>query len=139
MLCGEHDGPFMKSYFTLLLLLPLALTSCQTSGITQPGAVEHVVLAWQKKPGDLADRARLIQAGKELKAGIPELQSLAVGSVLMSERPIVDDSFDVAFVMRFKSQADLATYEKHPVHVKKVTEVLKPLTSKVVVHDFITE
>jgi hypothetical protein len=101
--------------------------------------VEHVVLAWLKVPGGTVDRERLVAAGKELKAGIPEMQSLAVGKVLPSERAIVDDSFDVAFVMRFKTVADLKTYETHPLHVKVVKEVLKPLTSKIVVHDFVTE
>jgi hypothetical protein len=127
----------MKSLFALMLL-PYVLSSCVSGGGTKAEVV-HVVLAWQKKPGDKVDREKLIQAAKELKADIQVMQGLAVGAVLPSERPIVDDSFDVAFVMRFKNQGDLAAYEKHPVHVQKVTEVLKPLTSKVVVHDFITE
>jgi hypothetical protein len=122
----------------LALTAGLALSSCQTA-ITPPGKVEHVVLAWLKKPGDAAARARLIAAGKALKAGIPELKQLAVGQVLPSDRPVVDDSFDVAFVMRFDSKADLAAYEKHPVHSKAVTEILKPLTAKILVHDFVTE
>jgi hypothetical protein len=124
----------------LLATALLGLTSCQALRHTVPaGAVEHIVLAWQKKPGDAADRARLIAVTKELKAKIPELKHLSVGSVLPSERPVVDDSFDIAFVMRFASQADLKTYEQHPLHTQLVKDVIKPLTAKIVVHDFVTE
>jgi hypothetical protein len=51
----------------------------------------------------------------------------------------VDDSFDVGLVMRFANQADLSAYEKHPMHVKAVNEVLKPLAAKLLVYDVITD
>ena len=97
------------------------------------------MLAWLKKPGDAIDRAKIVAAAKELKAGIPQLKALSVGQALPSERPIVDDSFDVALAMRFNTKEDMQAYEKHPVHVKAVKEVLQPLTSKVVVYDFVSE
>jgi hypothetical protein len=122
----------------LTLFATALLCSCQTT-TTAPGAIEHVVLAWQKKPGDAADRAKLVDVTKQLKAGIPQLKHLSVGRVLPSDRPVVDDSFDVAFVMRFSSAADLKTYEQHPLHTQLVKDVIKPLTSKIVVHDFVTE
>jgi hypothetical protein len=116
------------------------LSSCSALPTkSAPGKVEHIVLAWLKNPGDKADRARLIAAAKDLKEGIPEVKALAVGQVLPSERPIVDDSFDVALVMRFDSPQAMHTYEKHPVHVKAVQDMLRPLTSKILVYDFITE
>lgn len=103
------------------------------------GAIEHVVLAWLKKPGNKEDQARIIAAAKSLKADIKEVKALSVGRALPSEREVVDDSFDVALVMRFDSPADLASYEKDPIHVKAVTEILKPLTAKILVHDIVVE
>lgn len=123
----------------LLVVVSLFLSSCASLTAPKPGAVQHVVLAWLKKPGNDADRAKLIEAAKGLKAGIPQVQSLHVGRVVMSDRDVVDDSFDIALVMGFKSKADLDAYEKSPVHVKAVTDTLKPLTSKIVVHDFLDQ
>ena len=81
------------------------------------------------------DRAKIIAAAKALKAQIKEVKSLDVGLAVPSDRPVVDSSFDVGLVMSFACKADLDSYEKNPVHVKAVTEVLKPLTKKIQVYD----
>ena len=99
------------------------------------GKVEHIVLAWLKKPGNAADRAKLIAAAKSLKAQIKEVKSLDAGLAVPSTRPVVDSSFDVGLVMSFDSRADLDSYEKNAVHQKAVAEVLKPLTRKLQVYD----
>jgi hypothetical protein len=39
--------------------------------------------------------------------------------------------------MRFDSVESLRVYETHPVHVKKVEEVLRPLSRKLLVYDVI--
>ena len=103
--------------------------------MAQAGKIEHIVLLWQKKPGDAADRAKLIAAAKSLKAQIKEVKSVDVGLAVPSDRPVVDSSFDVGLVMSFASKADLDSYEKNPVHTKAVTDVLKPLTKKLQVYD----
>lgn len=126
----------------LFVVAALAFSSCTTcpfAGASKPTGIEHVVLAWLKKPGNKTDQARVIAAAKGLKHDIKEVKSLSVGRALPSDRPVVDDSFDVGLVMHFANAADLASYEKNPVHVKAVTEVLKPLTSKIVVHDIMRE
>ncbi|HBE23040.1 MAG TPA: stress protein, partial [Verrucomicrobiales bacterium] len=53
-----------------------------------------------------------------------------------SDRPVVDDSFDVALLVRFTDVAALHAYEADPRHVKEVKEVLLPLTKKIQVYDF---
>jgi len=118
-------------------LAGLALVSCASiSPAPKSGSVDHVVLIWLKRPGNTADRQALRQAADELKA-IPQVKSISHGTALASERPIVDDSFDVGFVMRFDSPADLHAYEMDPRHVAKVNSVLKPLTKKIVVYDVV--
>ena len=114
-----------------------ALVSCASiSPAPKSGSVDHVVLIWLKRPGNTADRQALRQAAEDLKA-LPQVKSISHGTALASDRPIVDDSFDVGFVMRFDSPADLHTYEKHSFHVAKVNSVLKPLTKKIVVYDVV--
>jgi Stress responsive A/B Barrel Domain len=125
-----------------ILALAAFLPSCSTCPLgcgPKKGSIQHVVLTWLKKPGDAAGRAKLVAAAKSLKADISQVKSLAVGQPSMSDRPVVDDSFDVALVMRFDSKADLAAYESSPIHQKAVKEILGPLTQKIVVHDIISE
>ncbi len=117
----------------------LALSSCTTCPFgcktTPKGKIEHVVLVWLKRPGNAADRTTLIATAKKFQAEISQIQHLSVGPAVPSERPIVDDSFDVAFVMRFANKADLDAYEKHPVHVNAVKQTLLPIAKKVLVYD----
>lgn len=121
------------------LFLTLGAFACLIScaAIAPPaasGTVDHVVLMWQKNPGNTADRQTLLAACDELRA-IPGIQSLDTGTALASDRPVVDDSFDVGLVVRFNSEKSLHGYETSPLHLKKVNEVLKPLTRKIVVYD----
>lgn len=122
---------------TLALTATLLLASCAT--IAPPaasGTVDHVVLIWLKRPGNAADRQAILAASNDLRV-IPGIQFLDAGTALASDRPIVDDSFDVGLSMRFDSTKSLRAYEADPLHVKKVTEVLKPLTKKIVVYDIV--
>lgn len=126
---------------TLILsaVITLILSSCTTCPFgcktTAKGKVEHIVLVWLKRPGNAADRATLIATARKFQAEIKQIQHLSVGPAVPSERPIVDDSFDVGFVMRFASKAHMDAYEKHPVHVNAVKQTLMPLAKKVQVYD----
>lgn len=125
----------MKLFFTLLA--PLALVSCAT--LAPPaahGTVDHVVLVWLKRPGNATDRQAVLTAANDLRV-IPGIRFLDTGTALASDRPIVDDSFDIGLTMRFESVKALRAYEGDPRHVKKVTEVLKPLSKKLLVYDII--
>lgn len=101
--------------------------------------LEHVVLVWLKRPGNDQDRATLLALARDLERRIPEIRRLTVGRPLRSLRPIVDDSFDIAFVMRFKDSVQLDSYARNPIHEKAAQEVLMPLARKVVVYDVLAE
>ena len=121
----------------LTLAASLTLISCAT--LAPPaahGTVDHIVLIWQKRPGNAADHQALLAACADLRA-IPGIKFLDAGTALASDRPIVDDSFDVGLTMRFDSVKSLRAYETDPRHLKKVNEVLKPLTKKIVVYDIV--
>ena len=115
----------------------IALSSCAT--IAPPaahGSVDHVVLMWQKRPGNASDRAALLAACTDLRV-IPGIKFLDTGTALASERPVVDDSFDFGLIVRFDSAESLHSYEKNPLHLKKIDQILKPLTRRIQVYDIV--
>ena len=119
----------------LTLATSLSLASCAT--IAPPaakGTVDHVVLIWLKRPGNASDRQAVLSASRDLRV-IPGIKFLDAGTALASDRPVVDDSFDIGLTMRFDSAKSLQAYETSPLHVKKVTEVLKPLSKRILVYD----
>ncbi|MFZ4763323.1 MAG: Dabb family protein [Roseimicrobium sp.] len=127
-----------KATALFAVVLTCVLTSCAQFGV-QPspraGNVEHVVLIWLNEPGNAAHKEQMIAAARAFPQEIPGILAMSIGDAVPSEREVVDDSFDLAFVMRFKDKAALDAYEKHPVHVKAVKEVLAPHVSKLKVYD----
>ena len=121
----KHPAAFLAIAF---------LSSCAAiAPPARPDSVDHVVLVWLKRPGNEADRQQLVEIGKELRA-IPGIQFLDSGTALPSERPTVDDSFDIGYVMRFDSPAALEAYAIHPVHVK-AKDALLSLSDRILVYD----
>ncbi|QDU68408.1 Dabb family protein [Engelhardtia mirabilis] len=129
---------------TLRRLLPaLVLSACLGSCLSPggdsgavDGRVEHVVLCWLAEPASDEARQKVIEASRELTV-IPEVLSITVGTPLASDREVVDDSFDIGLVITFRSAGDLAVYLDHPEHVRRVQEVLGPLTERILVYDII--
>ena len=118
-----------------LAIILAALTSCQTLPSAKSKGVTHVAVFWLKHHGNEADRQTLISASKTLKA-IPGVLSVNIGPVLPSHRAEVDSSGDLVLVMHFPNEKALRQYEKNPVHLNAVKEVLLPLVRKFVVYDF---
>ena len=115
-----------------LLALSLALPA-DANGDSHP--LEHIVIVWLKDPGNLAARERIIEASEALRA-IPGVVSLKSGTMVPSDRPIVDSSFDVALVITLIDASALQAYLAHPLHVTLVEETLKPLVERIRVYDF---
>jgi hypothetical protein len=109
-----------------------------TSGQAADGSVSHVVLCWLKDPGNSADRRALIDAAEELRA-IPGVLAVTVGPPNPSDRSVVDDSFDVGYVIVLESREALAAYLANPTHLKARRELLAPLAEKVVIYDIVQE
>ena len=98
--------------------------------------VVHIVLLWLQQPGNSEQRQQLIAASKTLRT-IPGIQRLQLGETLPGERSIVDDSFDIALVFTFEDAASLRAYLTHPQHRRVVEQDIKPLVSRIRVHDFV--
>jgi hypothetical protein len=67
---------------------------------------------------------------------IPGIVHLDLGGAIPSERPIVDDSFDLGIVMTFKNEIDMNAYLTHPQHKTFVKEYIKGNVEKLLVYDF---
>lgn len=116
-----------------LLLISPAIPVAHANGT--PEAVEHIVVVWLESPGNAEHRQRIITESEVLR-DIPGVTGLRAGEVIQSDRGIVDSSFDVALIVSFTDQAAMEDYLFHPVHVKLVEEILKPLVEKILVYDF---
>ncbi len=121
---------------SLALVFAAILSSCATIAPPAPkGSVDHVVLMWQKNSGNLSDRKQITDAIERLRV-IEGITILDYGTAVASERPVVDDSFDIGLLVRFKNVQALHAYETDPRHVKEVKGILLPLTKKIQVYDF---
>lgn len=115
--------------------LVLSLAACSTAPDRSPKGIDHIVIVWLKRPGNKDDKTRLIATSKEMQGKLPVIRAVSYGSPVASGRPVVDDSFDLAFVMRFDNRKDLADYEGSPVHQRAAREILGPLSRKIVIYD----
>ena len=99
------------------------------------GEIEHTVLVWLKRPGSAKDRRALIRATEDLRASTGLIRSFRSGRPVPSDRPVVDDSFDLAIFMRFADRQALAEFETHPAHQQAKKDILQPLARKVLIYD----
>ncbi len=119
----------------LALVILLGFCGCRSTA-PAPGRVEHLVFCWLKEPGKTEARQQLIDTAKKL-GDLPGVLSIRAGTAVPSARPIVDSTFDVGIVISFDSVASMEAYLVHPRHQEAVKNILKPLTSKVLVYDIV--
>jgi len=95
----------------------------------------HIVIFWTK-PG-IAHAAEELLAGavKYLKP-IPGILHFHVGRMVPSQRPVVDQTYQVALNVVFADKATQDAYQVHPLHVEFVESVFKRVCERVVVYDF---
>ena len=92
----------MKKF--LFLCMALLFMGCQSHRQPDPRIV-HVVLTWLNEPTNEKHRNMVIKASEEFLK-IPGVLDVGVGRPLMSDRDIVDDSFDVGIFLTFKTEED---------------------------------
>ncbi len=121
-----------------MAMLMLVSAHVAEAGDQAKGTVSHVIMVWLKEPGSAKMREQFVNASRELNT-LPGIISRHVGVVLPSDRPIVDDSFDVAVTVTLKDKAAFEAYMDNPKHKQIVDAKLKPLVNKIVAYDFISE
>lgn len=95
----------------------------------------HVVIFWTKPEKPKAADELIAGAHHYLKR-IPGLLQFHVGKMVPSERPVVDQTYQVALNITFPDKKTQDAYQVHPLHLEFVEKVFKPNCSKVLVYDF---
>lgn len=95
----------------------------------------HIVIFWTDPTKPEAAEAVIAGANKHLK-NIPGLTHFHIGKMVGSQRPVVDQTYQVALNTVFASKQAQDEYQVHPEHLKFVAEYVKPLVKKVLVYDF---
>ena len=95
----------------------------------------HIVIFWTK-PGVEDAEQRLIEGLNHYLPDIPGAISMHVGKCAPSDRPVVDQSYQVALNITFKNKIVQDAYQVHPQHVEFVEKVFKETCDRVVVYDF---
>lgn len=95
----------------------------------------HVVVFWTDPAQPNATEELLAGANKHLKP-IPGVLQFHAGKMVGSQRPVVDQSYQVALNLVFPDKKAQDDYQVHPMHVEFVEKVFKRLCKKVVVYDF---
>lgn len=95
----------------------------------------HVVIFWTdpSKPNAADD---LIAGAEQYLRPIPGIVHFHVGKMASSQRPVVDQTYQVGLSITFTTKQAQDDYQVHPSHVRFVEEVFKPVCQKVVVYDF---
>jgi len=95
----------------------------------------HVVIFWtQPEKPNAADE--LIAGANQYLRNVPGIVNFHVGKMVPSQRPVVDQSYQVALSIQFESKAAQDAYQDHPLHLEFVEKSFKPNCAKVVVFDF---
>ncbi|NOQ15816.1 MAG: Dabb family protein [Methyloprofundus sp.] len=124
----------MQKLLQILLLTGLFFTAFGAHSQTDQ-RVSHVVVVWLKEPGNVQMREKFIEASRALET-VPGVISRHVSAVIPSDRPKVDDTFDVAVTVTFKNATALKKYMKSHKHKNMLKDKLKPLVNRVVVYNF---
>lgn len=95
----------------------------------------HIVIFWTDPANPKAADELIAGANQHLRS-IPGILSFHVGKMASSQRPVVDQTYQVALNLTFPDKATQDAYQVHPQHIEFVEKVFKPLCKKVVVYDF---
>ena len=95
----------------------------------------HVVIFWTDPEQPNATQELLDGADQYLKP-IPGVLHFHIGKMATSDRPVVDQSYQVALNIVFPDKKTQDDYQVHPMHVDFIEKVFKRVCKKVVVYDF---
>jgi hypothetical protein len=95
----------------------------------------HVVIFWTK-PENPKAAEELVAGMQHYLKPIPGVLQFHVGRMVPSQRPVVDQSYQVALNVIFPDKQMQDAYQVHPLHLEFVEKVFKPNCAKVIVYDF---
>ena len=121
---------FSKLLLATILLLVFWVSTAQASSAT----VYHTVVFWLKPDTPQATLDAILDSVQSME-DLPMVEAVHVGTPIMSERDVVDDSFSVAFTMTFKDEAALKAYNADPDH-KRSSAMTLPHVVRGIIYDY---
>jgi hypothetical protein len=95
----------------------------------------HVVIFWTDPDQPKAADELIAGATKYLQP-IPGIMHFHIGKMVGSQRPVVDQTYQVALNTLFADKQAQDDYQIHPLHLEFVARCVKPLVKRVTVYDF---
>jgi Stress responsive A/B Barrel Domain len=93
----------------------------------------HHVFFWLKNAKNEADTSALV-AGLETLKAIPGYHTAIIGKPAATNRPVIDTSYDVSWLLLFETAEQEAIYQDHPIHQTFIANCAA-LWERVVVYD----
>lgn len=93
----------------------------------------HHVYFWLKNTGSESDRNKLVEGLKKLSE-VKTIANFHIGKPAATNRDVIERGYAVSWFVQFANDADQASYQTDPVHLKFV-EDCSHLWSKVIVYD----
>lgn len=97
----------------------------------------HHVFFWLKEAGNNSDKQKLIDGLKKLPA-ITVILSWHIGIPAVTSRGVIDNTYNVSWLILFNSKEDQDSYQTRPIHLQFVEEC-SHLWKKVVVYDTVDD
>ncbi len=106
------------------------------STTTKTGFI-HTVFFWMKDGFDETKKTRF-EAGLKKLAKVPSIKDVYWGPPAGTDREVVDNSYDYAWIVHFANKEDQDKYQVDPIHLKFIEEC-KDIWDKVIVYDSLVE
>jgi hypothetical protein len=124
----------LKIRFIAILVLGSVLLGCQTR-TERPQRIAHIVFIELNNPGDYDE---ILRDSEAMLSTIPGVSTYHAGAHLDTGRSTILDDYDLAIILGFESEADLAHYVAHEQHIEYVTK-WKPKLRVLRVYDVLDE
>lgn len=95
----------------------------------------HHVYFWLKNAGSATDLAKLVEGLTKLSK-VKTIKTFHIGKPASTSREVIDGSYAISWFTMFENDADQASYQVDPIHLKFVEEYSN-LWEKVIVYDSI--
>lgn len=97
--------------------------------------LSHIVIFWTD-PAQPNAADELIAGANQYLKPIPGVVSYHIGKMVGSQRPVVDQTYQVALNLLFSTHQAEMDYQVHPLHTEFIEKVFKRVCNRVVVYDF---
>ena len=123
--------------FLICLAFFLASSDAHAAS-ARSGQVNHVMLFWLKRPGNVDDQNVLLRGLRTLRR-VRGVNDVRLGRSLPVNQPGLEQSFDLGAVVIFRDREALEKFERDPRRRGALDAMLQPLVRRYVVYNFANE